>query len=250
MNTVMTCDDVFDILTRQPFPSGSAEDALVELHLGACHECRCLAEALRPAVGLIHESMHETDDQSLPAYRGVLAEAGVHRILDRSAGSATAVQRGRAPRVERAAAFGGGVLAGIVAAMVIWVVAGGDGLRGGTGVAVMGSSGSRMSLPGGRNRRIEIPDDTGRVLLGSLQLKPCCFSSSSADQAGFDAVAVSEEMREFVCCTMCHSAGTQLTGAQSTRRVTRACAACHRAAPLDSFGAGWREIPPRVAGLC
>ena len=29
----MTCDDVFDILTRGPFPSGAAEDESVQRHL-------------------------------------------------------------------------------------------------------------------------------------------------------------------------------------------------------------------------
>ena len=54
MKLLLDCDDVFDRLTRGPFPSGAADDDAVESHLRSCHECRELAEALRPAVKLMH----------------------------------------------------------------------------------------------------------------------------------------------------------------------------------------------------
>ena len=47
----MNCDQVFDILTRGPFPTGTSCDTPVEAHLNTCAECRRLAEALRPALG-------------------------------------------------------------------------------------------------------------------------------------------------------------------------------------------------------
>ena len=71
----MHCDQVFEILTRGPFPSGEADDAIVELHLTACHECRQLAEALRPAVELMHEALDSDQADVLPGYRGVLPVA-------------------------------------------------------------------------------------------------------------------------------------------------------------------------------
>lgn len=64
----MNCDQVFDILTRGPFPSGAASDASVQRHLGACAECRQLAEALRPALDLIHESVPPEESWGLPGY--------------------------------------------------------------------------------------------------------------------------------------------------------------------------------------
>src|SRR5215212_7237128 len=71
MKLLLDCDDVFDRLTRGPFPSGATDDAAVESHLCACHECRELAEALRPAVNLLHEAYAaQVSDESLPAYRG------------------------------------------------------------------------------------------------------------------------------------------------------------------------------------
>lgn len=75
------CDQVFERLTRGPFPGGPfadgsssdpAEDARVERHLACCHDCRRLAEALRPAVELFHEALERTDD--LPRYAGRLRE--------------------------------------------------------------------------------------------------------------------------------------------------------------------------------
>ncbi len=69
MKLLVDCDVVFDRLTRAPFPGGEAEDAAVEAHLCVCHECRVLAEALRPAVDLLHESYPQAKTESLPEYR-------------------------------------------------------------------------------------------------------------------------------------------------------------------------------------
>lgn len=80
MTKLMHCDHVFDALTRGPFPSGHADDALVEQHLRACHECRTLAEALRPAVGLIHEALAE--EASLPVYRGSVHTEALISVAD------------------------------------------------------------------------------------------------------------------------------------------------------------------------
>src|SRR4029450_2500789 len=77
---LMNCDQVFDVLTRGPFPTGDASDASVEHHLRACHECHQLAEALQPAVELLHEAISEGEASVLPEYQGVLA-----RLNDRVA---------------------------------------------------------------------------------------------------------------------------------------------------------------------
>ena len=66
----MNCDQVFDMLTRNSFPAAETTDDAVEFHLRACHDCRQLAEALRPAVDLFHESLHPADRRELPAYHG------------------------------------------------------------------------------------------------------------------------------------------------------------------------------------
>ena len=72
MNHRLTCDEVFDHLTRAPFPSGEATDRCVDEHLRVCHECRQMAEALRPATDLFQEVMSDDQRRRLPAYRGQL----------------------------------------------------------------------------------------------------------------------------------------------------------------------------------
>lgn len=71
---MMNCDQVFDILTRGPFPTGDMSDLDVEMHLQTCGACRRLAEALRPAVELFDESVEPHETGSLPGYWGLLAE--------------------------------------------------------------------------------------------------------------------------------------------------------------------------------
>jgi predicted anti-sigma-YlaC factor YlaD len=70
MKLLLDCDDVFDRLTRGPFPSGAEDDGAVEAHLRVCHECRELAEALRPAVDLLHNAY---PGEALPSYQGEAA---------------------------------------------------------------------------------------------------------------------------------------------------------------------------------
>ena len=79
----MTCDDVFDVLTRGPFPSGAAEqDEHVERHLVGCQECRRLATALRPAVELFQEAIDPAESLGLPGYRGRVALPGADDMLE------------------------------------------------------------------------------------------------------------------------------------------------------------------------
>jgi hypothetical protein len=66
----MNCDDVFAILTRGPFPTGSRIDGAVESHLRTCADCQRLAEALRPNSGLIQESIGIDESRVLPGYWG------------------------------------------------------------------------------------------------------------------------------------------------------------------------------------
>lgn len=70
----MRCDDVFEILTRGPFPSGATTDESVERHLECCHECRTFAEALRPISA-------SANVDGIPVYDGRLRKA---QLLDDS----------------------------------------------------------------------------------------------------------------------------------------------------------------------
>ena len=69
----MNCNQVFNILTRGPFPSGEPTDASVEIHLATCSGCRRLAEALRPALEVFQEAVGPDECSALPGYWGELA---------------------------------------------------------------------------------------------------------------------------------------------------------------------------------
>ncbi|MFT5524825.1 MAG: hypothetical protein ACI9G1_000794 [Pirellulaceae bacterium] len=85
MKKLLDCDQVFDVLTRQSFPSGTGDDNAVEFHLLGCHECRQLAEALRPAVGLLHESLNKDECLGLPSYDSDCDVDLTARIMDQVA---------------------------------------------------------------------------------------------------------------------------------------------------------------------
>lgn len=66
----MNCDQVFEVLTRGPFPTGERSDRQVERHLVRCSSCRRLAAALQPAIELFEEAVTPEESRSLPAYSG------------------------------------------------------------------------------------------------------------------------------------------------------------------------------------
>src|SRR5262245_38469058 len=70
-DTMISCDEVFDVLTRGPFPTGRPSDGVVEAHLARCADCQRLAEALRPAVELF-EAVAPEESRTLPSYGGRL----------------------------------------------------------------------------------------------------------------------------------------------------------------------------------
>ncbi|MEX2025840.1 MAG: hypothetical protein WEH44_01045, partial [Pirellulaceae bacterium] len=82
MKLLVSCDQVFDCLTRGPFPSGCRDDDAVQRHLDACHECRQLAEALRPAVALLHESLPASEAADLPSYGAAEVDDGLGERAD------------------------------------------------------------------------------------------------------------------------------------------------------------------------
>lgn len=98
----MNCDQVFDVLTRGPFPRGDDADAEVEHHLMRCAGCRRLAAALQPAVELFEETVTPEESAELPGYWGDLfseedASTAVERRSIGDAGSLTPSLRISAP---------------------------------------------------------------------------------------------------------------------------------------------------------
>lgn len=100
----MNCEQVFDVLTRGPFPTGGSIDDAVEAHLSRCTACRRLAFALQPALELFEEAVGPEESRDLPAYWGELFVPKPTRTA-RMPRVVRAVPRAeRRPRVRRPAA--------------------------------------------------------------------------------------------------------------------------------------------------
>jgi hypothetical protein len=233
-----SCDQVFERLTRGPFPthehfrhgcsvmlgpeeletrgstSSIAEDAAVEAHLAVCHECRMLAEGLRPAVALFAQP------RDLPVYQGRLPAIDYSEVARASLppeSSRVAVGgRSNGIRVERMA---WPVIAVAIVAMLF-----------GACLTQLRDSQAENRQPSwlAWNSPAEPTDD--RWTFASLRLSEACREPSG--EHFLTATAASEE--RVVCCTRCHASSAQ--GAAMTwsappvemSRLLVACLACHK----------------------
>jgi hypothetical protein len=246
---LLNCDQVFDVLTRGPFPTGEPEDEAVEQHLRACHECRQLAEALRPAVSLLHEAVSADQAVDLPEYQGSLPHAESQRRLSvvRLAAAIRPAHPDRESNRQRVATsrptaaqsavryIAASLLVGFLLVLIY-------------GIAIAPGGGRRIALlPEGflapRSAAAELadgaPSEKGLLTLASLKLPAACLPPThrpiSAEHAAeIVAALASGSMESLHCCTECHHAGQAQTasrqpqGAQLAAISQRNCQACHR----------------------
>jgi len=226
----MNCDQVFDVLTRGPFPTGSDIDQPVERHLAVCHDCRRLAEALRPAVELFHEALSVEESGSLPAYQS--AEVGADAVqLSVLIDEALATPLGEAaprtveksarrrrlwPRFAAAAMLGAALAMTMHLATLSW--------RPAVEAASSESGGSAIGAVVSPYH----PDLAGQRWLAALKLPQACFErphNASAPTADADPT---EGDFPLACCTHCHAADSAVgTPPKAVATVQRACAVCH-----------------------
>jgi hypothetical protein len=240
-NVLLNCDQVFEVLTRGPFPTGEASDEAVEHHLRACHDCRRLAEALRPAVSLLHEAIQSDHAMALPEYQGSLPDSKAHvqkpsKGTVRNLGVRQIARPSRAvrSRVDRPHHL---VNAVRLTAAAILVAA--------LGAMLYGVSMSARNS-GAPNRVVNIsprtpqegdkalPDAEGLLRLASLELPTICLPPShraaSDEQAAMLALAMTDGTLEALrCCTECHRAGSSSNhNRQMVASVGQSCQVCHR----------------------
>ena len=203
MKLLLTCDQVFDRLTRGPFSGRDVGDDVLEDHLAACHECRSLAEALRPAVALFGDGQATppTTDRDLPVYRGRLPEAAEPCSSSSDRGGS---------KFQRAAWQ-------LVAAALVGVLVGSalthvkSGQRGPAGVRNwLGLSNAAQA------------DSADPWTFASLRLSQACRAPASRD-----AAALSPAREQVACCTRCHFAHSVHTPPVEMSRLLVACLACH-----------------------
>lgn len=226
MKTLLSCDAVFDRLTRGPFPSGAAEDQGVESHLEVCYECRQLAEALRPAVNLFHDA---ADEATLPAYRGRLPQAtsNAARCTVRGLPSSALRMRGNLGDVRYALVLAAVLLLGFLGG--IW------GSRRSEGDAQPSYTAPTLAAW----RANATPEDARFVgdldrLTWSLSLPNACRSGLSGVGDATANGASSDQSRERPwqasqhCCTLCHSAQSPRFTQFTASRFVAACLVCHK----------------------
>jgi hypothetical protein len=231
----MNCDLVFEILTRGPFPSGEPTDASVELHLTRCHECRQLAEALRPAVALFHEVLSDGEDaRSLPGYYGAAgAEEAATAILTASAATGRSVQNQRlpAPRLRQwkrvgpigRMACGAGLGAVLCLLLAFLVTSATSPERGSPAVKERAHPASHASRGASA--------DEMRIILASLQLPLACFGPGGENEApsSTGAVQAKHAASRLLCCTHCHNSAVAHRPTVSAVALLQreACGVCH-----------------------
>ncbi len=205
MKAVCTCDEVFEILTREPFPSGGANDEFVESHLAVCHECRQLAEAFRPAVDLFHESLAAGSDDELPMYRGRLKP-----IIDSLPEMPTvAPRKDVVSRSEQQVSW---LRRSVAIATCLALVA--------SVIFVMLAATPRTDDTVPALATVHSPPDRDYTLLAALEIPRSCRSLLDYSDRAIAA--------EYVCCTKCHHATSRVASTNlAIRRTSAACAACH-----------------------
>lgn len=223
----MNCDQVFDVLTRGPFPSGASDDADVELHLEACHDCRQLADALRPAVDVFHESMPHDEYDDLPGYRGSLRESesqplplAVAMMLDRPPAEATAICEPRRKVVPERPSWRvmAACLLVLALAGLLWTI---------NSNSRNDWAFERSGAPRLEQARFQ-PDADGLLQLAKLELSDKCMLRIHRGQLGATTPA-GGPTQHFVCCTQCHNSASssQPSPPRTISVAMAACTACH-----------------------
>ena len=239
MKAVIHCDEVFDVLTRGPFPAGNANDQQVDDHLVACHDCRELAEALRPAIGLFHESMPD-DETELPMYRGALEEAIFcdSRSMDPILTLPARATLSRNYATNGMIALGTTILLGFVLFYADAVVVQPSRLTSQSGRLHRNGSDARMERQASSSASDAHAETSFQPALAALGIPLSCLPGRAV-RVHFEKLQTAElslpsALRDdFVCCTRCHFSGrNSIRSPQAMQTVMTACAACHHVSTI------------------
>ncbi len=231
----MNCDQVFDILTRGPFPTGTPCDSPVEAHLTECPQCRRLAEALRPALELFQEAVGPEESRDLPGYWCAVAtdrqQPGVSCAEDVAQSRPVAVRGPRRAELRRRwnslTVRRRLAVVALVVALASMVGSRGtfDGRSSLLAPAVAPAVVARPAPAGdglllAKARRIELPT-----------VSEACFADRSAaarrDIPRRQRVLVEADLLTLDCCTGCHNANA-VAMPKALATVSQSCQLCHR----------------------
>lgn len=239
---MILCDEVFEILTRGPFPTGAPSDGIVESHLRQCAACRDLAEALRPAVELFQEAVTPEESRTLPSYWGeqssdlapwlTIEKGGEARVAQRTRRAARPRRRSRLalPSVPScslrpAARLAAALLLGMALAGLLRQLGRSDGLLGRAGPDARSQQGEVHWLLAERGASWFNRNGLSLQCLADASA-PVLVASRGGDHS--DAGAI-----ELACCSSCHVADRSVRqlSKRAMSTVANACGACHP--PMD-----------------
>lgn len=234
----MNCDQVFDILTRGPFPTGTPCDAGVEAHLCACPECRRLAEALRPALELFQEAVGPEESRDLPGYWCAVATDRMPPIVtDAKNAQPRVVVPRRAGRVGVRGSFSAWAAWRLAAALALGVTLGS--LLNTRSVV----DGFSVVPPIGKGAAAAPSSDDDRPGRLTAQYKELAFLPAACfrlqpSPARRDSVTTEQslarvDLAHHECCTNCHTAGSDTAPKHATLAVSQTCLACHKPDRLE-----------------
>jgi hypothetical protein len=227
----MNCDQVFDILTRGPFPTGTACDTAVEIHLGGCPECHRLAEALRPAIELFQEAIGPEESRDLPGYWCAVATDRSQPVVSYT----RAVEPRPAPTQEWSSAsvvrgFSSVSAWRMVAMLMLGVTLG--------TLAAMRfnvdnfsippfshAAGSAMSAPEGRPR-LTPAQHSALAVLPAACTRNRPVSAPRYTVRG-DQLLAQANLDNLTCCSNCHNAHSDMVPHEATAVVAQRCQLCH-----------------------
>lgn len=222
----MNCDQVFDVLTQGPFPTGRPIDARVERHIACCHECRQMAEALRPALDLFHESIDELDQMPLPEYQGQAEAFTVATLPEAVEACLNAPELRRRSKVpdERSTRSALGRRTSYIGTAVLAVV--GFVLL---AVGVLPSTKSALkditvAAPVSEEQPVNQPQG---IALAQLS-EACPKTAGIKTRAGTPAQQCETVSRKARCCTLCHNAANRdRPRLESIAMLEKSCSGCH-----------------------
>lgn len=231
---MIQCDEVFEILTRGPFPTGAPSDGIVESHLTHCESCRQLAEALRPAVELFQEAIAPEESRSLPSYWGesgsnlapwLTAEKTATRSVARR--TLSAPQRPRAGLKMPSSSLR--PAARLMAAVVLGMALAGLLRQLGSADRALGLQ-APVVVSDAHEVRWRLPED-GRQWFRRQGLNLGCLKDDGAPRltASLGGDTAAAGAMQLGCCSSCHSAkdSVRTLSPAATSIVANACKACH-----------------------
>ncbi|WP_254512930.1 hypothetical protein [Anatilimnocola floriformis] len=233
MKLLIHCDEVFDILTRGPFPSGHESDPAVEHHLRSCHDCRQLAEALRPAVELFHECLSKEEVADLPEYHGdvtPMTQPFTRRLPQTMAEvqlPSENTPRHDHPTAQRWMMFLQGAIAMALTIVVVMLV-----------MSFGNSSRNMKNGSGGGERIVTVPTantsaEAARQLL-ALKLPAACWLDQNFPRTRHTGpiaqqIAEALDMHEIACCTRCHKENRSHSPSMTqVATLQQSCLICHK----------------------